>query len=437
MSESESEAIPLLQGPVKMSRLRDVIMLGLAFLFLFSAFTVVQNLATSIFDSSVGFWSLGTLYIVFAFSTLVASAIVKALGLRLSMFLGGMTYIVYVIANIISAANEDDTTLHYYLMIPAGALEGFGGALLWTAQGAYLTFCSEETSLGLYSGIFFTLFISNQILGNVSAAILLNKGVETQLVFKILAAIAIFGLLVFGLLRPVKRPESAKEIPTFGAKLLEVLTFLADRRALLLAFLLIYSGITQSFFFGTLPLFIVEYGEMNDLSVKLYLMGLFGILDAIASSILGKLSDKVGRFPLILLGSFVHVTGYFLLFFAYPVNDLAFLIPVACLLGIGDAAFNTQIYGILGYMFLGSSEASFASYKFYRAASTGLLFFISDSMKGPTDGCPEDKSCPNMNIWLPVLLTPLTFGLIGLLYLRRAGFAIDVFSEKGRKIING
>jgi len=35
------------------------------------------------------------------------------------------------------------------------------------------------------------------------------------------------------------------------------------------------------------------------------------------------------------------------------VNNLAILIPVACLFGIGDATFNTQIYGILGYMFPG------------------------------------------------------------------------------------
>ena len=106
-----------------------------------------------------------------------------------------------------------------------------------------------------------------------------------------------------------------------------------------------------------------------------YLMGVFGVVDAAASSILGKLSDRFGRFPLLVLGSVVHLTGYILLIAASPLNQLTVLIPVACVFGIGDAAFNTQIYGILGYMFPDSSEASFASYKFYRAASTGILFF--------------------------------------------------------------
>lgn len=104
-------------------------------------------------------------------------------------------------------------------------------------------------------------------------------------------------------------------------------------------------------------------------------MGIFGVVDAAASSALGKLSDTVGRLPLLVFGSVLHLVGYILLIAIPSVNNIIVLIIVACILGIGDAAFNTQIYGVLGYMFADSSEASFASYKFYRAASTGTLFF--------------------------------------------------------------
>lgn len=42
------------------------------------------------------------------------------------------------------------------------------------------------------------------------------------------------------------------------------------KKAVLLTPILIYSGITQSFFFGTFPLFINQFSpDQNDLSIKL------------------------------------------------------------------------------------------------------------------------------------------------------------------------
>jgi len=114
----------------------------------------------------------------------------------------------------------------------------------------------------------------------VSAAILLDQDIETSMVFKILAGIGIIGLLIFGFLRQVSKPvkkdlESSSgnvqnEPKPTRPKILEVVLFMTVKRAALLAPLLLYSGITQSFFFGSLPLFINEFStEINDLSMKL------------------------------------------------------------------------------------------------------------------------------------------------------------------------
>jgi len=96
---------------------------------------------------------------------------------------------------------------------------------------AYLTYCGTEKTLGFYSGVFFTLFILNQVLGNFSAAYLLDQNIETDFVFKILAAIAIFGLFIFLLLRPVSRPKHLDKEEIIGEskpqkpKILEVYIF--------------------------------------------------------------------------------------------------------------------------------------------------------------------------------------------------------------------
>jgi len=45
---------------------------------------------------------------------------------------------------------------------------------------------------------------------------------------------------------------------------------MTKKKAVLLTPILIYSGITQSFFFGTFPLFINQFSpDQNDLSIKL------------------------------------------------------------------------------------------------------------------------------------------------------------------------
>ena len=143
-------------------------------------------------------------------------------------------------------------------------------------ERAYLTFCANELTLGLYSGIFFTIFISNQVVGNISAAVLLNQGVETDSVFIILAVVGTIGLFVFWLLRPITSPVVVKKDsindapPKKKSTLLEVVVLMADIRAALLSGILIYSGVTQSFFPGSLPLFINSYSpDILDLSMKL------------------------------------------------------------------------------------------------------------------------------------------------------------------------
>ena len=108
-------------------------------------------------------------------------------------------------------------------------------------------------------------------------------------------------------------------------------------------------------------------------------MSTFGVANAVASMMVGKVSDLLGRMPVLIFGCVLHVVGLIVLVSLDSVNRLEILIPVAVLFGVGDAVFNTQIYGILGYIFTGSSEAAFASFKFYQSASTGILFFRKPS----------------------------------------------------------
>ena len=100
------------------------------------------------------------------------------LGSRVALFLGGATYVWYTAATSLALTfaetadpNVNDQLL---LMIPSAILLGVGAAVLWTAQGSYLTLCANELNLGMYNGVFFFLFIMNQLVGNVGAALILD-----------------------------------------------------------------------------------------------------------------------------------------------------------------------------------------------------------------------------------------------------------------------
>lgn len=110
--------------------------------------------------------------------------------------------------------------------------------------------------------------------------------------FTILAAVGFGGVLLFLFLRPVGRSASesvnnggADDPTSVRALVLNVVHVMLDFRMLCLSFFIAYTGITQTFFSGNLPLFINGFapdGGMSDLSVKL--VRFFLLLPRISSS---------------------------------------------------------------------------------------------------------------------------------------------------------
>ena len=104
--------------------------------------TAVLAVSSAIINPHLFATSAGTLYLSFAFGTIVAPALVNLTGLRLSLVLGLASYTLYIGCFIFPS---------WYSLIPSSAIAGLLGSLLWTSQGVYFTTNAvlySEASLG-------------------------------------------------------------------------------------------------------------------------------------------------------------------------------------------------------------------------------------------------------------------------------------------------
>lgn len=102
------------------------------------------------------------------------------------------------------------------LVYATSVVIGFGAAILWVAQGAFLTKCSDESTRGRNSGIFWGIFQlsgtsgynvrsnCSGIIGNFSAYFILDFNEPPSVLFLVLTVCGICGVIVLLILRPVK-----------------------------------------------------------------------------------------------------------------------------------------------------------------------------------------------------------------------------------------
>lgn len=158
--------------PVDKTKFRNVILHSVSFLFLFTAFQTSTGISqrvltgysqetensSSPFVGIDGYKSNAVLYIFFAVFNWFAPVVVAVLKARMSMALGAATYAIYV-----SAYIYPNTGFLYF----TSALVGLGAAVLWTAQGAFISDNSSDETRQKNNGIFWAFLQFSLIFGNL------------------------------------------------------------------------------------------------------------------------------------------------------------------------------------------------------------------------------------------------------------------------------
>ncbi|XP_009583148.1 PREDICTED: UNC93-like protein MFSD11 isoform X1 [Fulmarus glacialis] len=348
-------------------KLFNVIILGVSFMFIFTAFqtcgniaqTVITNLNNTDFHGS-GYTSMSIIYGVFSASNLLSPSVVAIVGPQLSMVVSGIFYSLYI-AVFIQPATWAFYTASVFIGIAA-------------AESDRRTVFIALTVISLVGTVLFFLIrkqedtkapgeedSANETLGDSSSA--QNKMTRAVAAFK----------------------KSIK------------LSF--TKEILLLSVTTAYTGLELTFFSGVYGTCIGAVNRFGSEEKSLIgLSGIFiGVGEILGGGIFGLLSknNRFGRNPVVLLGIVVHFIAFYLIFFNMPndapiapmegTDDVAYMMPskevaIFCsfLLGLGDSCFNTQLLSILGFLYSEDSAPAFAIFKFVQSICAAVAYFYSN-----------------------------------------------------------
>lgn len=373
----------------------NVIVHGIAFMALFTAFQTSGAFQATVLDDvlhqpNLGFTSLSIIYVVFACSNFISPPVVEKLGARIGM-LGGACFYTLFIASFLKPMA--------WSILAASALLGIAAAVIWTAQGNFLTMNTTDMNRGKYSGIFWALLQSSSLIGNLLSYFVLPSGDITahqaHFFYLILFGAASGGTLLFLLLRapPASRPNALSATienknaprPTIVESIVSTFKMLVSRDMLMLSFMIMYSGLELTFWSSKYPTMIS--GKLkpgpdlpSDFTPKATALSgiIVGAAEIFGGLVMGRLSDRIGRGWVVMCALFVHTAAYFLIFlnFVGGVFEPQLSLGLACsfLLGLGDSTVNTALYGLLAEKYSGSSIQAFALYKFFQSATAGIAF---------------------------------------------------------------
>ena len=149
-----------------------LLQLSLTFFVLFCAFFTCQNMASLVLKNdgleNLGFYILAVLYFSIAVSSVMSTALLKKLGTYKCLILGGFGHFCFVFAQIFPAIkydNPDSDSLVTSdgfittMLIICALINGFGAALIWVANGNYISECATPKTKGFFYGFFWVVYM--------------------------------------------------------------------------------------------------------------------------------------------------------------------------------------------------------------------------------------------------------------------------------------
>ncbi|NXQ58864.1 UN93A protein, partial [Anthoscopus minutus] len=402
--------------------LKNVLVISFGFLFLFTAYSGLQSLQSSLnSEEGLGVTSMSVLFAALTLSSMFLPPIViKKLGCKWTIAISMCCYVAYSLGNFYAS---------WYTLIPTSVILGLGGAPLWSAKCTYLTIAGTlyaekagkhaKDIINQYFGVFFLVFQTSGVWGNLISALILSQSSTKEiteedleccgayncltgttntsessrpsnsLIYTLVGVYTASGvlavLLVSIFLDQIKsdQAETEKEkleAPSFWSTFLATFQHLKDKRQCLLIPLTMYSGFEQAFLsseyskeYMTCALGIQYVG---------YMMICFAGVNSLCSLLFGKISQFTGRKLLFALAAVMNTACMIALLLWKPhPKQLPVFFVIPALWGLSDAVWQTQTNAIYGILFEKNMEAAFANYRLWESVGFVIAFAYSTKLQ--------------------------------------------------------
>jgi MFS family permease len=301
------------------------VLLGLGFFFTFTAWHSAQNLQSSLpLHAGVsGTTALGIVYSLLPVGYVLAPSIVRQVGLKAAIVVPMCMYGTFIAANMFP---------RWWTLYPAACNVGLACGPMFVAQNTLLTrlalsYATDNglaptSRVGMFQGIFMSIFMTTQLVGNTFYALLFRmlgshsaggSGDDTParstivLLFAIYTLFVLIGATLIGCglqIPPLAAAEKEDEKPGVGQQsvkqgdevpkrdLSAVLRLLRARKMQALLPLVLSTGFMGSFVTADFTALVVKpaLGE-NNLG---FIMAMVGGASVVANALCGRLSDSSG-----------------------------------------------------------------------------------------------------------------------------------------------
>lgn len=386
-----------------------VVRLGVAFFFLFAAYNSAQNLVTSLLPDGLGFVSLCVIYSAVCTMKPFVPLLLTRVDLRWAMSGGALLYATYLGSLI---------QINYWAVCVTAGLLGIGGAVLWTAQGAFLTSLSRNEERGKNVGLFWGIFSTSGIVGNLASFFVLHyTNINPSYLMIGFTVLAVIGAIVLATLRKPHEsivvdgaaivaepsinnstttdvddgtPQIVDTTPLIGgggapARLSGwpgVKALLMLKQTWLLLPLQLLIGSDLSYNVGLFPTLLPDQTFIG------LVMMVTGFAQVAGGTLWGYLSDRMDRRLILATGVFIYlfalgVSWVFHLGVIGELPGMAAAIPIlpyfiAFFLALGDSCFNVTYLNVTGTAFEAhQSTMAFAFFQFFQSASAAATFLLS------------------------------------------------------------
>ncbi|KAK6766855.1 hypothetical protein RB195_026246 [Necator americanus] len=399
-----------------------ILQLGFAFFTVFSAFNsqgfveisvlrgISQHDPSSGITSNSGYYSLAIIYFVFTFCNLIAPPIISVLGAKWAQVLGAVCYTSFMIQFLF---------VNMWSLYIFSAVLGFGAAVIWTANGAYLVQFSRAGKMARNSGILWAMLQSSLVAGAIFLFFVLSHGdlfSSYRLLYTAFAIVSCIGIITLCLLPaspplnyesledplfddPDELDVSAPIVPqdprSWQQEFKHTFSLLRTKNMVLLSVCFLYSGIEITYYSGVYTACLsaataLNAGSERIISYAVLAMGIGQITGGLLFGVFPR-SNKLNRSQIVIIGMVLHIIAFFLSFLNLPMEaplhktsawgyiapSIFVAILTAYFLGLGDSCWNTQIYTLIGAMYKDESSCAFALFKFFQSLAACVSFYYS------------------------------------------------------------